>query len=227
MTARSGKPEDEILKIMAKETFINAQEALEYGLCDEIEPSSEQNRKRMAGTPQTAYYKEAKLVLNSIIEPKTNKNMKQVCAKLGLDGEANEGSIVNAIERIQNKAKEEKESYEDKIKALRKQKDDLEDQIDKLKREKADAEDKAKEENAKNVVNTYVKAGRIKNDAETLKFWTAIVKADAETGKKQLDALPINKIGVNIQNSAYAENDILLTSVATRAMAEVRNKLKI
>jgi ATP-dependent Clp endopeptidase proteolytic subunit ClpP len=250
MTARSGKSEDDILKIMNKETFINPTEALEYGLCDEIEVSSEQNKKRMSVVPAFALYKTAKTVLNQLFEHKNDKimTMIKVTNKLNLNPDANEDSIVAQITAIENKAKEDKDSYEAKAKGIQQKMKDLEEQMDKLKKEKEasdeaknkaetdvanmkkekdDAEDKMKDEEAKNVVNTYVKAGRIKNEVETISFWTAILKADKELGKKQLDALPLNKLGVNIEVAATAENADLLTSGAARTMADVRNKLKI
>lgn len=250
MTARSGKDESDILKMMNKETFINASEALEYGLCDKIEASNEHNKKRMSATSTNAYFKEANLVLNSILNIKTEKimTMIKVTNKLGLNPDANEDSIVAQVEAIQNKAKSDKESFEAKLADLKKQKDDLDEEMDKLKasaksdkdakdkaeadvadmkKEKDEAVDKAADEEAKNVVNSYVKLGKIKNEAESIAFWTAIHKADPATAKKQLDALPLNKIGVNIINTANDQNADLLTSVAARAMAEVRNKLSV
>lgn len=248
MTARSGKDEESIIKMMNKETFITAKEAKDYGLCDEVEPSNEQNKKRMTGLPATAYYKEAKAVLNSIFQPKKEKTMLKVTNKLNLNPEANEDAILAEIVSIQNKAKEEKDSYEAKMKDLQTAKDSAEEAMNKLKKEKEDAEaakntaegevvnlkkekddavNKAAEEECKNVANSYVKLGKIKNDAETISFWTSILKADMELGKKQLDALPLNKVGVNIVNSANDQNIDLLTSVAARAMADVRNKMSI
>lgn len=248
MTARSGKDEEQILNMMKKETFINPTEAMEFGLCDEIETSKEQNKKRMSGVPATAYYKEAKTVLNSIFQPKIEKTMLKVTNKLKLNPEANEDAILAEIENIQNKAKDDKDSYAakekdlndqmDKLKAemedLKKSKKDAEDAKNKaesdvadMKKEKDEAVDKAAEEECKNVVNTYVKAGRIKNDAETVTFWTAILKADMNIGKKQLDALPLNKVGVKIEVEADAANITALTNVAASTMQAVRNKLQI
>lgn len=248
MTARSGKDEADIIKMMNKETFINATEALEYGLCDKIEISAEHNKKRMSAVPATAYYKEAQLVLNSIFQPKKDKTMLKVTNKLNLNPDANEDSIVAQIETIQNKAKSDKESFDakekdlqdkmDKLKAemedLKKEKksadvakDKAEADVANLKKEKDEAVDKAAEEECKNVVNTYVKAGKIKNEAETITFWTAILKSDMALGKKQLDALPLNKVGVKIEVEADEKNIIALTNVAASAMQAVRNKLQI
>lgn len=249
MTARSGKDEADILKMMNKETFINAGEALEYGLCDKIEASNEHNKKRMSGVSTNAYFREAQLVLNSIIKPKDKiMTMIKVTNKLNLNPEANEDAIVSEITAIQNKAKSDKESFDNKLAELQKQKNDLDEEMNKLKaenktavdakdkaeadvanmqKEKTDAENALKDEEAKNVVNSYVKLGKIKNEAESIAFWTAIHKADPATAKKQLDALPLNKVGVNIVNTANDQNADLLTSVAARAMADVRNKLNV
>jgi ATP-dependent protease ClpP protease subunit len=258
MTARSGKTEADILKMMNKETFISSDEALEYGLCDSIEVSSESNKKRLnSETPVKAFYKEAQLVLNNIFNTNQNQNtmaFPKVANRLSLNTEASEDAIVNAIDRIENKAKEDKDSYEakekdlkdkmDKLKAemedLKKSKKDADDakdkaekdckdakeEVDKVKAEKKDAEDKGKEEEAKNYVSAYVKAGKIKNEAEAIKGWHALYVADPVFCKKQLESITLNKIGVKIETSAGETNENALTMVAAKAMADVRNRLE-
>jgi ATP-dependent protease ClpP protease subunit len=248
MTARSGKSEDDILEMMKKTTYINAEEAKEFGMCDTIEPSSEHNKKRMAQAPVTAKWNEANKIINKLINTEEVKYMKNVANKLGLNAEANEQSILDAIAGLENKAKDEKSGFEAKMKEFQKAKDDADEAMDKLKKEKDDAieaknkaeteatnlkkakddaEDEAKTEKVKNEVSNYAKIGKIKNEAESINFWTAVLKADFETGKKQLDSLPLNKIGAKIESAAEGASDDLLTSVAARAMAEVRNKLQI
>lgn len=256
MTARSGKAEDEILKMMNKETFISPDEALEYGLCDSIEASSESNKKRLTPSPAKAYYKEAQLVLNSLFNNQNQNIMAfpKVANRLSLNSEASEDAVIDAINRIENAAKDEKKSFEDREKDLKDKMDKLKAEMEDLKREKGDSdkakdkaekdcedakkevdkvkgekkeeEDKRKDEEAKNIVNSYVKAGKIKNDVEAINGWKALYVADPVFCKKQLDSITLNKISAKIETSLeVTENS--LTMVAAKAMADVRNRLEL
>ncbi|QTE37479.1 ATP-dependent Clp protease proteolytic subunit [Mucilaginibacter gossypii] len=140
MIARSGKPEAEILTMMKKETFIYADEALQYGLCDEVRKSADHNKKRltMLGEPGEVsnFHKQANAVLNKLLEKPKNKIMIKVANKLGLNQDASEDSILSAIADIQNKAKSDLEAAEDRVKAKQKELDDAKDEMEKLKKEK-------------------------------------------------------------------------------------------
>ncbi|EHQ30019.1 Clp protease ClpP [Mucilaginibacter paludis] len=209
MVARSGKPEAEILAMMQKETYITAQEALEYGFADAIENSAQHNRKRMAAiTEPSNFHKEANLILNKLFDTtKASKMSKLITNKLGLNDDATEDSILRAIENMQNKAKTDKEVLEAKIADLEKKMNDDSVEIDKLKKEKdalekakdkaeaekCEAEEEAKTQKAKNAVEEYAKVGRIKNDPKVIDFWTEQFKADEEIAKEQIEALPLNK----------------------------------
>lgn len=214
MVARSGKSEDEIRKIMKKETYITADEALEYGFTDRVEASADHNKKRMSSfsTPE-AFQKEAKKIVNKLLTNKKIPNsmsFKLVTNKLGLNEDATEDNILKAIEKIQNKAKADMDTFEDKMTKLQKAKDDLDEEMNTLKKEKTDmeaaanklkgekvevenklktmtdekeaAEDLALTEKAKNMVEGFAKIGRIKNEAKTIDFWTELAKANKGAG---------------------------------------------
>ena len=224
MVARSGKPEEEILAMMKKETYIDADEALAYGLTDYIEASAEHNKKRLSSfTQTTAFHKEANKILNKLIDTKIPSKMsfKLVTNKLGLNENASEDSILDAITKIEKKAENDADTFDAKIKDLQKQKDDLDEEMDKLKKEKAsmkdakdkvekdlkdksdaldamtkekeDAEDAMLTEKSKNMVADFAKVGKIKDDEKTRDFWTGLAKVDYELTKEQLDAIPNNK----------------------------------
>ena len=147
---RSGMTEDEVAKMMKRNTFISADEALQMKLCDKIDPSVEQNTKYLKKiTDYSQFHKECNLVLNSIlsINQKTENKMIKVCMKLGLNDGTPEDSIVQAIDAIMNRAKkaeEDKEEVENKAKDKAKSDGD---ELDKLKAKlKKAEEDRAKAE---------------------------------------------------------------------------------
>jgi ATP-dependent Clp protease protease subunit len=172
MIARSGKPEDDILNMMKKETFIYANEAKDFGLCDEVRKSTDHNKKRLAlvGEPGEVsnFHKEANSILNKLLEKPNNKIMIKVANKLGLNPDASEDSMLSAIADIQNKAKSDLDAAEDKVKNKQKELDDATEEMDKLKKEK----------NAMKEAND--KIGKEKAELETAKNALQKEKDDAE-----------------------------------------------
>lgn len=236
IASRTGKSEEEILKMMDRTTWINATEALENGFCDSIEQSADFNKKRAISNTSDAkaMWRESALILNSIFKPK-NKTMSKVANKLGLNTEASEDSIIAEIVSIQNK----KAEMEDKLKkmedALAKKKgecDELEAKYNELKKKAEDeaeerkkAEDEAKKEKAKNMVEGFAKAGKVKN--ESVEKWTSMAVADFDSVKNMLEELPTNKTAPKMQVGEGAASEKELTNVIARTMAEARNKLNL
>jgi ATP-dependent Clp endopeptidase proteolytic subunit ClpP len=237
IASRTGKSEDEILKMMDKTTWITASEALMSGFCDSIEVSADFNKKRSATTDAKAMWKESAQVLNSIFKPK-NKTMNKVVNKLGLISDASEESIVSAIDSIVNK----KNDMEDKMKKMeddyaeaKQECDKLKAQLDEMKQKAEDEAKKAEEEaknakkaEAKNMVEGFAKAGKIKNEA--IEKWVAMAADNFEMVKNLLEELPVNKVANKIEvntGDQGAASDANLTSVIARAMADTRNKFNV
>lgn len=235
ISSRTGKSEEEVLKMMDRTTWITASEALASGFCDGIEVSSDFNKKRATTSDAKAMWKESATILNSIFKPK-NKTMQKVANKLGLNAEASEDSIIAEIVAIENK----KNEMEDKMKkmedALAKKKsecDELEAKYNELKKKAEDeaeerkkAEDEAKKEKAKNMVEGFVKAGKIKN--ESTEKWVALALADFDGIKNALDELPVNKTAPKMEvANGNAGSEKELTNVIARTMADARNKLNL
>ena len=237
IASRTGKSEDEILKMMDKTTWITASEALMSGFCDSIEVSADFNKKRSATTDAKAMWKESAQVLNSIFKPK-NKTMNKVANKLGLISDASEESIVSAIDSIVNK----KNDMEDKMKKMeddyaeaKQECDKLKAQLDEMKQKAEDEAKKAEEEaknakkaEAKNMVEGFAKAGKIKNEA--IEKWVAMAADNFEMVKNLLEELPVNKVANKIEvntGDQGAASDANLTSVIARAMADTRNKFNV
>ena len=227
---RTGKSIEEILKIMDRTTWITASEALLNGFTDEVEYSNEVNIKH--GNAR-AMWDSGKTIVNSILKPK-NKTMNKVANKLGLIAEANEETILAAINKMEDDSKKMEEKMaklEDAIKSKQAECSELEAKMDELKQKAEDAkneakkaEDEAKKSEAKNMVENFVKVGKIKN--ESVEKWVAKAIVDFDGVKNLLDELPTNAKAANI-NIGGVQNEAELTMVAARAMQAVRNNLKI
>jgi len=112
-SAKSSIGEEEMRKMMKKETWLNAQECFAMGLCTE-EPvkSSLANKKWMpAASDSRVIWIEAKKVAANVLnnntsqsQNSTNMSMTKVTMKLGLVEAATEDNIVEAIKVIEAKA---------------------------------------------------------------------------------------------------------------------------
>jgi ATP-dependent Clp protease protease subunit len=236
---RSGMSRDDVDRMLDRETYIDANEALQMKLCDSIESSVKLNTKYYPKnvTNKNKFWNEANKVINKYFNI---NNMQKVANKLGLNDDASENSILAAISALENKAKaaeEEKEVSNKKNKEeLDKMKEEMDEmkekynkmkeQYDKAKAELDEAEDKAKEEKAKACVKDYVSSGRIKNEEKIVAQWVAKLKEDFEGTKSLLDSIPVNKKSVTIP---VANSNLDLNkqrNVIATAMAEISAKLE-
>lgn len=233
--SRVGKQKEEILAIMKKTTWISASEALMNGFCDEIEVSTEQNKKR--ATSVKAMWQESNFVLNSMFNINEKpKKMIKVTNKLGLIAEANEDTIVDAIASVVNKAEAAASAMnemENELKAAKEKCSTLENSLNAMKAEKEsaeeaqrEAEEKEVEGKVKNMLAAYVTSGRIKADA--VDSWTTTSKAIGhDKVKEMLEALPLNKVANKMAPITEVANEMKLTNVAASTMADVRAKMKL
>jgi len=236
---RSGMSRDDVDRMLDRETYIDANEALQMKLCDSIESSVKLNTKYYPKnvTNKNKFWNEANKVINKYFNI---NNMQKVANKLGLNDDASENSILAAISALENKAKaaeEEKEVSNKKNKEeLDKMKEEMDEmkekynkmkeQYDKAKAELDEAEDKAKEEKAKACVKDYVSSGRIKNEEKIVAQWVAKLKEDFEGTKSLLDSISVNKKSVTIP---VANSNLDLNkqrNVIATAMAEISAKLE-
>ena len=232
IASRTSKAVEEVLKIMDRTTWIKASEAFDSGFCDEIHYNENFNKKHGNQSDAKAMWKSSNLVLNSIFKQK-NKQMTKVANKLGLNQEANEESILSAISAIENKltaAIVKNEDSEDKLKKMedayeeaKKKCEDLEMKIGEFKKKAEDAEAEEKKSTAKNMIENFVKAGRIKN--ESSEKWIALASNDLEGTEELLKAIPVNKVANKINEGNDGVNNVdNLTNVVAKSMAELRTK---
>ena len=236
---RSGMSRDDVDKMLDRETYIDANEALQMKLCDSIESSVKLNTKYYPKnvSNKNKFWNEANKVINKYFNI---NNMQKVANKLGLNDDASESSILAAIATLENKAKaaeEEKEvsnkKNKEELDKMKKEMDEMEDKYNKMKEEydKAkqkldEAEEEAKEEKAKACIKDYIATGRIKNEEKVVNQWIAKLKEDFDGTKSLLDSIPVNKKSVTIP---VANSNLDLNkqrNVIATAMAEISAKLE-
>lgn len=219
IASKSGMPEKQVTEMMNRTSFIMADEAMQLGLCTKIEQSADLNKKRPAvGADSKAYWKSSRQIMNKLVDNLKISHMSfpKLANKLGLITEANEDSMCNEVERLLNKLTKAEKDCKDKEKEIsdhkdemdkkKKELDDMKEKHDKLKEEldalkkkvKDDEEaDKAKNEakletEAKNMIDGFVKTGRIKNEAVVIEKWVKAAKADMAGTKEMIESLPLN-----------------------------------
>ena len=229
IAAKSKLQMESINALMDKTTWMNPSECMEKGFCTDIEVTSEGNKKWSA-QPKAHYKRANQILNNLFKSINTNMENVQgkvslslIANYLGLNTEATENSILTEMQsrinsEILNKSKAEEDAVKMK-KEMDKAKADMEEYADKFKnmeesynalvlKNKADAEEaenKVKEaENAsktvkaKAMIEGFVTNGKIK--AETANKWEALAVEDFDGIKNMLDELPLNKVGVSVQN---------------------------
>lgn len=232
IATRSGMDEAKVAEIMARETFLSSQEALDLKLCDNIEVSADMNKKRLAPVANDArgYWKESNVILNSIFN-KQPVIMKKVYNKLNLVDGSNEDAVIASIEAIENKAKvtaEDLEKCKKEMAELKDKYDKMKAEYDKLEKDAKDKEEKDKSEKAKNLVAGAAKAGKIKNDATVIAGWEKKAVEDFDGTKALLESITSVKNAVKIEDAAKAEGENGNTEVIENAVAQdmlrIRNK---
>ena len=231
ISERTGSVKDSVLKMMDRTTWIGAAESLASGFCDEVEYTKDNNMKH--GNAK-AMWEAGKDLVNSISKPNNTNKMSKVANKLGLNPEANEEAIISEISSIVNKNADmeaKMKKMEAEYKAAQDKCNELQEKMNEMKDKMKEAEDKAEKAengralvNATNMVDTFVKAGKIKVEAANV--WVEKAVADFDGVKNLLETLPTNgKAPIMDVNNAF--NEAELTMVAARSMQEVRTKLNI
>jgi ATP-dependent Clp protease protease subunit len=239
ISQRSGMNAVEVSQMLDRTSFIQADEAMKLGLCDEVEETELLNTKNLPKNDCKLFYAEANKVLNKLIFKK--EKMTKVTNKLSLTEDANEDSILKAIDEVVNKAVEDatavlskKSKNElDKMKAdmeemeakLKEAKDSFEkaqSELDAEKEKAAQVENSIKEEKAKNLIAENVKAGKIKNEAAAITEWIEKAKADMKGVQAMLDSIPLNKAAEKFELNVEKKKEVSTVAVE---MAKIQNKL--
>lgn len=234
-----------VQEMMDNTSFIEPEMAKALKLCDEVEVTQKLNTKYMPKTQSdsAAFHLAANKVLNKILTNQTNK-MQKVLNKLSLADDANEESILQAIESIENKSAEameivnkksaeemdkmkaDLEEMENKYKMACKEYDDCKNELDAINEAKAEMEDKMKEDKAKNLIEESVQDGKVKNEVATIEAWTAKAKLDFDGTKALLDGVAVNKSSVKIKIANKENEGVEKFPSVALAMAQISNSLK-
>lgn len=237
---RGGHDEGAVSKVLDRTTWMNANEAKALGFCDTIEASADYNRKRaipVAGDAK-AMIRVGNLIMNSILnkEVKSTKMIK-VTNKLKLNNDASEDSILEAITSMENKyatevknAADAMKELQDKCKAqeeeLCKTKDALaalQTEKEKADKEKKDAEDAKTAAEAKNMLEDFVKTGRIATDS--IPKWTEMVnKIGKDEVKALIEELPLNKTAPKLGDAVNKLQPGEAPTTAVQMMANIKAK---
>lgn len=208
LSRRTNKSESDIRIMMAATTWLNADECLAMGLCDEIVYSDEKNKPRI-----TNDLKEALQFANKLINNQTPTiKMKQVTNRLKLHDGADEATILNAINEIENKAtneitalknvvKTETEKATNAVNAL----NDLQGKYDAMVVEnnaRIEADNKVK---AEALVKNLVNDGKIADSDTSKEYWRNLAIANYDGAVELSNTLTVNKVGKRID--AIATND--------------------
>lgn len=194
LSAKSNMTQEEVNKLMEQTTWLNAEDCLEKGICTEIEQTQNINKKRLSTANIDNFLREANLITNKFLKPKNKKSMLKVTNKLGLNDDANEESILKAIQEMENKATTAKEKLKAEMDALKEKMESDKKAFDALK----DEFDAIKEDNCKNMVTDFAKVGKIANEEATINKWVDLAKNDFEGTKSLLEGLPVNKNAASI-----------------------------
>ena len=202
IAGRTGKSEDEIIKVMNKTSWIGAEEAKETGFCDVIQNSGELNQKRKVATVDDAknFYSERKKILNKLFNHSKTSDMASdyslIANKLKLNREASAEAIAEEIQNIMNKksdAEKECDDLEKKMAAHKEEMDKTKKELDDLKKEHADM--KKQHDDLKKKLDDEAEE-KAKNKEEADK------KAKAETEEKAKNFINQAAIHGRIPNDA-------------------------
>lgn len=197
LSAKSNMTQEEVNQLMTETTWLNAEQCLEKGICTEIEKTSSVNKKRLSTANIDNFLREANLITNKFLKTKNKKSMLKVTNKLGLNEDANEESILKAIQEMENKAMTAKEKMQAEMDALKEKMEADNKAFEDLKA-KFDA---TKDDNCKNMVTEFAKIGKIANDEAIINKWTALASNDFDGTKELLESLPVNKVANKIETS--------------------------
>lgn len=199
---------DEVTKMMDGETWLDANECMEAGFCDEVDTNDVQ--VSLTGiTGITDKWLTAAKVLNAAID-KTKKDVKmnKVLNFLDLQEGTNEDAVLKAIQTIKNEA----ETAKTELETLKAEKEALDVKIADFEAKEAEMKEKEAEAKALEMVNTF--KPRI---GDNVTKWVNLAKSDFEGTKELLESLPLNVAAAKINDEPAAAPYNMAVEMAKRA----------
>jgi len=194
LTIISGKckiSEEEVGKMMDKETWLSPSECLEKGFCTDIEATNAINQHRMPKASIRAMWKEANEIQNNILNSKNMADttpqskaigLSLVASYIGLHAEASESSVLDAVKGKINNEILARTKAEEALASANGEKKKLQDEIEDLKS----------------------KLGEKEKELKTMKDAEAQAKKEAEDKVKMAEA-DAAKVSAKATIEAYAK----------------------
>lgn len=233
LAAKTKVTKDVMRQRMNVTEWLDASQCLADGLCTEIESTQDENRKYMA-MDAAALWSEADNQLKNLF----TTNMKNVTNVLGLNEQANEASIVEAINVLKtestrltqalNTATEAATTAEARVQELQEQlaqaQNDLQAERDAATAAQAEAEQAQALAAAQNLIGEF--SSRLGGNEEVRNMWIEDAAKDLEGTRKKLEALPLNAKAANVHTTnTPGSGAVPLT--AAGIMAEISNKTQL
>lgn len=244
---------EQVGEMMNNTTWITAEQAYSYGLCDEIKKSGKPAKQNTQDIH--AKWESSNLFLNKIILKNNKQEMIELIkilneGGLNVSNEASETEIYDVVKSLINKHNKEDENVEDgdsedagedvqnsEMKEMENKYNSLKDAYDSLVNEMSE---KKKMEEAKmaeevenkitNLINSALTSGKIKQSS--VEMCKNMAKTDIASFENFLADLPVNKTAAKIEAVAF-ENKIVddrfsgyKPAVASEIMNAVNAKLK-
>jgi hypothetical protein len=206
LTAKSGLTTEQVSVLMDATSWINATESLEMGFATEIEKTAK--AETITATNYADIFTQANKITNKILKPiiNTKKIMLKVTNKLGLNAEANEDSIVDAIDQMKNASAEELQALMLEMEQMKTAMEALKEKYETLMEQMEIDKEATEMEDAMEMISNFAKLGRIKNDDENVKMWVNLAKADLAGTKAIIENLPLNVVANKIENKIIDAN---------------------
>jgi hypothetical protein len=221
--SRTGKAVEDVLTLMAAVTYMDAKTALENGFCDVVENSGV-NVEVSSTTNAVKMFEQFKPAFEAVMN-KANQsnlpNMKSVTNKLGLIEGASEAIILDAVNKLEQRAvsaESELATNKDTLKTVQDKLNAFESEV--TAREKAESQNKAKALIEKHQTEGRLPVGETDEVKEVLNSWTEMAVTNYASAEKMLAVLPINKQGVKIDQPNGEESGISMAA----ELAKIKNQ---
>lgn len=216
LMSKSKCTEDEVNQMMVATTWMTASQCFEKGFCTDIENTNTSNSK-YAKHDATALWE----VANNFILNKTNKKMKQVTNVLNLNDDANEASIVeavNALKNANNTLATNNADLQSQLDAAKQNVIDIQAKLDEANLEAETAKETVAENNAKILIASFT--NKIGTDEANIAKWVTLAKNDIEGTKSLLESLPLNVASPRTNEHSVGE----IKKTAQSVMLEIQNR---
>jgi len=219
VSAKCKVSEDEVQKMMARETWLSAEEALEKGFCTEIVKTSETNQHRMPKASVYAMWNEANNIQNYTTSKKENMsdNTQAKATGLGLianylelNVEASESAILTALRTKVNTEIQARTKAEDSVSELQSQMKKKEQEMEDLRNQLSKANNEMKE------IKDAAAAAQAKAEKETKEAADAKIKAEAKAYIQPF---------VDAKRIAASQVDFYVETAVTMGMEKVKAAL--